>query len=108
LGLTLALASCWLGVGLWLLADEARLRRLSAVSLSRAGALALRLSGGGLVLGAGIALERTLGGALATPALLVLTMAALSLAVLMFPLWPRWYAASLPMALALALAALGA
>jgi hypothetical protein len=106
--LTLAAALCWLGAGLWLLADGARLRRLAAVPLTRAGALGLRLSGGGLVLGAGVALERELGAALATVALLVLTMAALSLAVLLFPLRPRWYAASLPMALAFTLALLGA
>jgi hypothetical protein len=107
--MTAAAASCWLGVGLWLLADSARALRLrpplvaAAFALTRGWVRALRGAGGALVLGAGLQLIRELGLALAAPALLVLAMAVLSLAVLIYPLRPRWYAASLPLALAVAI-----
>jgi hypothetical protein len=102
--MTLASALCWLGVGLWLLADAARVRRLAALSLTAAPASALRISGGVLLLGAVVPLERELGAPLAVVALLVIAMAALSLAAVMFPLRPRWYVATLPAALVIALA----
>jgi hypothetical protein len=104
--LTLAGCLCWLGVGLWLLSDAARARRLgpTAPRLTPAGSRALRLLGGMLVLGAAVPLGRDLGAALAVAALLVLAMTVLSLAVVLFPLRPREYAASLPMALLLAIA----
>jgi hypothetical protein len=97
---------CWLGVGLWLLSDARRTRRLgpTAPSLTPSWSRALRLLGGMLVLGAAGPLGRDLGAALAVAALLVLAMTVLSLAVVLFPLRPRGYAASLPVALLVAMA----
>ena len=103
--MTLAGCLCWLGVGLWLLSDAARARRLgpTAPSLTPSRSRALRLLGSLLVLGAAVPLGRDLGAALTVAALLVLAMTVLSLAVL-FPLRPRGYAASLPVALPIAIA----
>jgi hypothetical protein len=102
--MTQASALCWLGVGLWLLADSRRLHRLAALQLSPPSAGALRGAGCLLVLGASVPLVQALGAPLAVAALLVLAMAVLSLAVVLFPLRPRWYALSLPVALVIALA----
>jgi hypothetical protein len=104
--MTLAGCLCWIGVGLWLLSDAARTRRLGSMapSLTPSGSRALRLLGGTLILGAAVPLGRELGAALAVAALLVLAMTVSSLAVVLFPLRPRGYAASLPVALLIALA----
>jgi hypothetical protein len=102
--ITLASALCWLGVGLWLLADAARMRRLAALRRPAAAARALRISGGVLILAAVVPLVRDLGAPLGVAAMLVLAMTVLSLAVVVFPLRPRWYAATLPVALVIALA----
>jgi hypothetical protein len=104
--MTLAGCLCWLGVGLWLLSDAARARRLgpTAPSLTPSRSRALRLLGSMLVLGAAVPLGRDLGAALTVAALLVLAMTVLSLAVVLFPLRPRGYVASLPVALLIAIA----
>jgi len=113
----MAAALCWLGVGLWLLAHPPRAARALPASapaalarlraLTPARARALRLLGIALLLAASLPLSRELGAALAGVGLIVLAMTALSLAVILFPLRPRLYAASLPVAL-LAAAAAGA
>lgn len=104
--MTLAGALCWLGVGLWLLTDAARARRFgpSTPSLTPGWSRTLRLLGTGLIIAAVVPLGRDLGAALAFATLLVLAMTVSSLAVVLFPLRPRWYAASLPVALLIALA----
>jgi hypothetical protein len=104
--MTLAGCLCWLGIGLWLLSDAARARRLglTAPRLTPPGSLALRLLGSVLVLGAAVPLGRELGAALAVAVLLVLAMTVSSVAVVLFPLRPRGYAASLPVALLIAVA----
>lgn len=101
---TYAVACCWLAVGLWLLADAGRGRRVVPIALAVGARRALRAGGLLLVAAAAVPLVRELGPALALTALLLVLMAALSVAVLCFPLRPRWYALSLPLALLLALA----
>ena len=104
--MTHALALCWLGIGLWLLADATRANRVAPVPVTPTRARLLRTAGGLLIAAAAAPLARELGIALGLTALLVLAMAALSVAVVLFPVRPRWYAASLPLALLLALVSL--
>ena len=102
----MAAALCWLGVGLWLLAHPARAARaLPRSVLVTAPARAVRCIGIALLLAAGLPLARELGAGLGAVGLLALWMTALSVAVILFPLSPRGYAASLPLALFVALAA---
>jgi hypothetical protein len=91
---TLTSSLCWLGTGLWLLADQKRLRRVWALSLQPWQARLLRWLAAALVLVSALPLVSAQGAALASVAALLALMAALSVAVLLFPLRPRWYAAS--------------
>ena len=101
---THAVACSWLAVGLWLLADAGRLRRVVPMALGGGGRRGLHAVALGLLVAGALPLVREQGTALALTSLLLLVMAALSVAVLCFPLRPRWYALSLPVALLLALA----
>lgn len=96
--MTLSFSLCWLATGLWVLADARRAQRVG-LFLDRApvGGLRSRLLRGvacALLAGAALPLLRQ-GAALGSVALLLVLMAVLSLAVLVFPLRPRWYLASL-------------
>jgi hypothetical protein len=97
--MTLSFSLCWLATGLWVLADPRRAQRagLPVHGLGVAG-LAGRLLRGlacALLACAALPLLRREGVALGSVALLLVLTAVLSLAVLAFPLRPRWYLASL-------------
>ena len=108
-----ALSLCWLGTGLWVLADAQRLERVGSQRLAAAllgsgwlerwGWL-VRCGAGALLVAAALPLVRREGGALGCVALLLSLMAVLSVAVLSFPLRPRLYAASVVLSGLLALA----
>lgn len=105
----LSLCLCWLGSGAWLLADPRRLQRLRPLRplpSSALSSLGLRVLGFALLLLAAAPLIRREGVALGSVALLLVLMTTLSLAVLLFPLRPRWYALSLALAAALGVATL--
>lgn len=99
----LALSSSWLGVGLWVLADAARAQRVAPLRLTPAQRWLLRGLGTAALLGCLGSLSRQEGGALGTVAWLLVLATALSIAVLLFALRPRWYAASVALAAAAAL-----
>jgi hypothetical protein len=102
-----ALALTWLATGMILLADDGRRRALGDWRWPRQSDKALRLVALGLAWAAARALGPALPAALVLPALALLAMVTFSTAVLLWPLAPRGYAASLPLsALALALAPL--
>jgi hypothetical protein len=111
----LSLSLCWLGTGAWLFADPRsgqRLRPLQPLWLLRPllqpsprRSLGLRALGLALLLPAAAPLVRQEGLALGSVTLLLILMTTLSLAVLLFPLRPRWYAASLALAAALGVGA---
>ena len=92
--MTLSFSLCWLATGLWVLADARRAQR-AGLQVDGLRARLLRGLGCALLAGAVLPLLRSEGAALGSVALLVELMAALSLAVLVFPLRPRWYVASL-------------
>ena len=100
----LALSSSWLGVGLWLLADPRRAQRVAPLRLTAAHRWLLRGLGTAALLCCLVSLSRQEGGALGVVAWLLAVATALSVAVLTFPLRPRWYAASIGLAAATALA----
>jgi hypothetical protein len=99
-----AVALCWLGIGLWVLANGARRARVTGRAAGSAGALGARLLSLVLVGAAGAPLVSGLGIGFGGVALLLLAMSAASLAVVSFSLWPRAYAASLPVAALVAIA----
>jgi hypothetical protein len=104
----LALSLCWLGTGLWVLADAERLkrvgwRRLAALLRSAGWSWCVRCGASVLLLAAALPLVRLDGGALGGVALLLALMAVLSVAVLSFPVRPRLYAASVALSGLLAL-----
>jgi len=100
----LALSSSWLGIGLWVLADAARAQRVAPLRLTATHGWLLRGLGMGVLLGCLLPLSREEGGALGAVAWLLALATSLSVAVLVFPLRPRWYALSLGVAAATALA----
>src|SRR4051812_25438545 len=96
-------SSCWLGVGLLALDTPRSVRRATSVvpalgSLQRTAGLAALLT-------AVVPLGSELGYALALVACSLLSMATMSLAVLLLPLWPRIYLASVCSSAALAVTA---
>jgi hypothetical protein len=98
-----AASSCWLGVGLLVLGAPRSVRQGASVvpvraRLQRAAGLAA------LVVGV-VPLGAELGCALALVTCLLASMATASLAVLLLPLWPRFYLASVCSSAALAVAA---
>ena len=99
----LALSSSWLGVGLWLLADARRAQRVAPLRLTAVHSGLLRGLGAAVLLWCLVPLSRDQGGALGAVAWLLSVATALSVAVLTFPLRPRWYAASIGLAAATAL-----
>jgi hypothetical protein len=94
----LALSSCWLGTGLWLLADARRARRVAPLRLTALHVWLLRALGTAVLLWCLVLLTREQGSALGAVAWLLSLATALSLAVLTFPLRPRLYAASIGLA----------
>jgi hypothetical protein len=105
--MVLALSLCWLGTGLCVLADAERARRVWRRPWSEGARTWLqRWLGAALVLASALPLVQREGGALGVVALLVTLMAVLSGAVLLFPLRPRWYAASVALSGCFALASL--
>ncbi|MEY4547684.1 MAG: hypothetical protein RL685_3879 [Pseudomonadota bacterium] len=101
----LSLSLCWLGTGAWLLADTRRLQRLWPLEPSSQRSSSLRALGLALLLLAAAPLVRREGLALGSVALLLVLMTTLSLAVLLFPLRPRWYAVTLALAAVLSVGA---
>jgi hypothetical protein len=107
---TAAFALCWLGIGLWVVSDGARRARVTGRAEGSAGAVIRRLTLVSRLLSlALLAFEATqltprLGIGFAAVALLLLAATAGSLTVVVFALWPRAYAASLPVAALVALA----
>jgi hypothetical protein len=100
----LALSLSWLGTGLWVLADAARVQRVAPLRLTTTHGWLLRGLGTAVLLFCLVPLSRETGGALGVVAWLLALTTALSVAVLTFPLRPRWYAASIGLAAATALA----
>ena len=92
--MALSFSLCWLATGLWVLADARRGQRVGLCVDGRRSRLARGLACV-LLASAALPLLRREGVALGSVALLVLLMAVLSVAVLVFPLRPRWYLASL-------------
>lgn len=105
----LSLSLCWLGTGAWLFADPRRVQRVwpppAIFQPSPRRSLLLRALGLALLILAATPLVRQQGLALGGVALLLVLMTTLSIAVLLFPLRPRWYAASLALAVALGVGA---
>jgi hypothetical protein len=101
--MTLSFSLCWLAIGLWVLAEPRRARR-AGLSVDGRRARLLRCLAGALLAGAALPLLQQ-GAALGSVALLLLLTAVLSLAVLAFPLRPRWYLASLALASLVAVSA---
>lgn len=93
-GMTLPFSLCWLAIGFWVLADQRRAQRVG-LSMDRLRSRIARGLAGVLLVGAALPLVHGEGAALGSVALLLVSTAALSLAVLAFPLRPRWYLASL-------------
>jgi hypothetical protein len=100
----LALSSGWLGIGLWLLADATRAQRVAPLRLTAARSWLLRGLGTAVLLWCLVPLSHQEGAALGVVTWLLVLATALSVAVLTFPLWPRWYAVSVGLAAATALA----
>jgi cbb3-type cytochrome oxidase subunit 3 len=96
--MTLSFSLCWLATGLWVLADARRAQRaglfLNRAHVERLRSRLLRGLACALLAGALLPLLQQEGAALGSVAWLLVLMAVLSLAVLMFPLRPRWYLAS--------------
>ncbi|HKO94461.1 MAG TPA: hypothetical protein VJU61_25080 [Polyangiaceae bacterium] len=101
----LALSLCWLGTGLWVLADGARAKRVAPLQLTVVHGWLLRALGTLVLLACMLPLFGEEGVALGAVAWLLLLATALSFAVLAFPLRPRLYVASLGVAAVTALAA---
>src|SRR3954464_6299692 len=97
--MALSFSLCWLATGLWVLADTRRARRAGlCVDRPCVDGLRSQLMRGlacVLLACAALPLLQREGVALGSVALLVVLMAVLSVAVLVFPLHPRWYLASL-------------
>lgn len=102
--MTLCFSLCWLATGLWLLADPRRAQRAGLEVDERRSRLS-RCLACPLLAGAALPLLQREGAALGSVVLLVVLMAVLSLAVLAFPLRPRWYLASLALSSLVALSA---
>jgi hypothetical protein len=92
--MTLSFSLCWLATGLWVLADARRAQR-AGVSVGGSRSRLLRGLACALLASAALPLLQQEGAALGSVALLLVLAAVLSLAVLAFPLRPRWYLASL-------------
>jgi hypothetical protein len=88
---------CWLGIGLFMLSRPQRTSRVFPRSPGARGLMLARLGAWTALLGAAATVMRESPSALGFVTLLLGLMAALSVAVLVFPLRPRLYAASLPM-----------
>ena len=97
--MALSFSLCWLATGLWVLADARRAQRVGLwvdeLCVDGPRSRFMRGLACALLAGAALPLLRREGVALGSVALLVLLMAVLSVAVLVFPLRPRWYLASL-------------
>jgi hypothetical protein len=98
-------AFAWLAVGLLVLAEPARAQRVLAWRASGVGSWLLRgLGTAALVIGAWLLVPRC-GNVLAVAGMLLVAMACASIAVLLVPLRPRLYAATVAAAGLVALAA---
>jgi len=102
----LALSLCWLGTGLWVLADAGRAQRVAPLRVTATHGWLLRALGTALLLWCWVPLSREEGSALGGVAWLLSLATALSLAVLTFPLRPRLYAVSIGLAAVTALGVL--
>jgi hypothetical protein len=91
-----AFSLCWLGIGLWVLADPGRMQRALALAPSSLRSAAARLAGTGALALAAWSLAFPVS--LVVVVLLILFMTTLTMAVLLFPLRPRIYALTLPLA----------
>jgi hypothetical protein len=96
--LTQGFALCWVGIGVWVLCDGVRLRRVTRRAWSPARTRGGRLLSVALLAVAAALLIERLGSGLGGVTLLLLAAVAASLAVVLFSLWPRAYAVSLPLA----------
>jgi uncharacterized protein DUF3325 len=102
--MALSFSLCWLATGLWVLADTRRAQRVG-MKIDGPRSRLLRGLGCALLVGALLPLLQREGVALGGVTLLLVLMAVLSLAVLLFPLRPRWYLASLALTGAVAVSA---
>lgn len=102
--MTLSFSLCWLATGLWVLAEPRRAQR-AGLSVDGLRARVLRGLAVVLLVSAALPLLQREGAALGSVALLLVLTAVLSLAVLAFPLRPRWYLASLALSSLVAVSA---
>jgi hypothetical protein len=89
-----AVSACWLGIGLLAFEAQGSTRQAARETSVRGATWLWRAVGLAALLAPVVPLSAELGGALALAACLLASMAAASLAVLLAPLWPRHYRAS--------------
>lgn len=94
----------WSGVGLWILSSPVTAARVFPVVPSLRALGAARALGVTLVALSAWPLAREMGPALAVPGTLLVLMSALSAAVVLAALRPRWLLASVPVSVGIALA----